>query len=116
MILFEFDSLTPSQRIALSWLIDHGGAATVEDMWRGADDEAFLRGTQVTRATVKALVRRGHLEERHEPDVWQVQVSDWCVDEATVFAGTNPPVLPILLARAEPLAHREHAERNHDGE
>lgn len=108
MIRFEFDSLTPSMRFALSWLIDRGGATSWIQLLAGASGAGKPLGIMVTRATVTALIRRGHLEE--SDDFGSVQVGRWAVIDAARFA-TNPPVVPVLQARAEPLAHRESADR-----
>jgi hypothetical protein len=108
MIRFEFDSLTPSMKFALSWLIDQGGATTWIGLLNGASEAGKPHGVIVTRATVTALIRRGHLEE--SDDFGTVQVARWAVIDAHRFS-TNPPVVPVLQARAEALAYREFAEQ-----
>jgi hypothetical protein len=108
MIRFEFDSLTRSMKFALSWLIEQGGATSWTLLLAGAGGAGKAHGILVTRATVTGLVRRGHLEE--SDDFGTVQIGRWAVVDACRFT-TNPHPVPVMQARAEPLAHRENADR-----
>lgn len=114
LILFDFDELSLSQRIALAWLAEHGGAAVIRDITRGASEYARHFGSLVSTQTIRALIRRDYLDVNRVGPVfggWRVQFSSRAVGRACNHV-TNPHPVPIMLARAEAAAHQEITESN----
>lgn len=110
MIRFNFIGLSPSQRLALSTLIDNGGTAPAPALILAANARIDRTGggIGVMRSTIRALIRRGHLERQDDGD--GVQITPHAAREALRLA-TNPNPIPVMRARAEALAHREAVAR-----
>lgn len=105
MIRFDFPGLSPGMCFALSWLIDRGGAIYYRALLEDIKPDAKAEGRIVSRSTVNGLLNRGYLEE--SDDMRRVQVP---VDGVGIWGGAWP-IIPVMRARAEALAHRENANR-----
>lgn len=111
MITFRFGGLSPTMLYALSWLVDQGGSMPHPAFVLRVRIASKAAGLLVTRATIRGLTARGYLDD--SPDFRAVQVTGWTILEARCDP-RNPPMMPILRARAEPLARQEHADRTAD--
>lgn len=110
LILFDFDGLSLSQRLALSWLVNHGGTATVRQTLDGANQHARHFGAVATLQTARALMRRDLVDVDRFGRVfgnWRVQVNEHAANCAGQLPA-NPPLMVVARTRAEVAAHLEH--------